>query len=106
MSGLPKCTKDRLKTNSYVAYETTPRLPFSRTSGSLHGMSHRGCAQVIACMLESCGKNKPSGNGEIIGASEEALKELGERRLEHVEPLIICVTGGSPGRHRPLLLWA
>ena len=68
----------------------------------LAGVSTRRYAEVIPEMADTVGVAKSSVSREAIEASEEALKELMERRLDAWDLLIVYVDGIQFGEHHVL----
>ena len=65
----------------------------------MNGVSTRNYQQVIPEMAESVGVSKSSVSRETIEASEAALKQLLERRLDDKEFLVIYIDGLHCGEH-------
>jgi transposase-like protein len=65
----------------------------------MRGISTRQYAEVLPEMASSCGVSKSNVSREAAEASEEALKELLERRFDEVDLLVIYIDGMMFGEH-------
>jgi putative transposase len=78
---------------AYEAMQREEGLRQRLAAVMLRGVSTRNYAGVIPQMAESCGISSSSISREFIVASEEALKELCERRFDEVDLLIVYIDG-------------
>ena len=65
----------------------------------MNGVSTRNYQQVIPEMAESVGLSKSRVSRETIEASEAALQELLERRLDDTDLVVIYIDGLHGGEH-------
>ena len=65
----------------------------------MRGISTRQYAEVLPEMASTCGVSKSNVSREAAEASEEALKELLERRFDEVDLLVIYLDGMMFGEH-------
>jgi transposase-like protein len=69
----------------------------------MHGVSTRSYKEVLPELAQTVGIGKSSISREFQEASEQALKELGERRFEEKDILIIYLDGLIFGGHHVLV---
>src|SRR6266567_5969074 len=74
-----------------------------RQPGHSRGVSTRQYKRVLPEMAETVGISKSSVSAEAIGASEEELRKLCERRLDGLEILVIYLDGIRFGGHHVLV---
>lgn len=65
----------------------------------MRGISTRQYAEVLPEMASTCGVSKSNVSREAAEASEEALKEMLERRFDDVDLLVIYIDGMMFGEH-------
>jgi putative transposase len=65
----------------------------------MRGISTRRYSEVLPEMASTCGVSKSNVSREATEASEEALKELLERRFDEVDLLVIYIDGMMFGEH-------
>src|SRR5260370_11974530 len=65
----------------------------------MRGITTRQYAEVLPEMASTCGVSKSNVSREAAEASEEALKELLERRFDDVDLLVIYIDGMMFGEH-------
>ena len=65
----------------------------------MRGISTRQYSEVLPEMASSCGVSKSNVSREAAEASEEALKEMLERRFDDVDLLVIYIDGMMFGEH-------
>jgi transposase-like protein len=81
---------------------TRPRLADRMMQIMIDGVSTRRYQNVIPEMAESVGVSKSAVSRANIEAGEKLLKELGERRFDHLEILIIYIDGICLGDYHVL----
>ena len=88
---------------AYEAMQSDSGLRKKLAAVMLRGVSTRNYAEVIPQMAESCGISRSSVSREFIEASEEALKQLCERRFDEVDLLIIYIDGVQYSGHHVIV---
>ena len=84
---------------AYAALQNRQAMQKRMLDILMNGVSTRHYRQVIPAMAESVGISKSSVSRETIEASEAALQELLERRLDDKDFLIIYIDGLHCGEH-------
>jgi putative transposase len=84
---------------AYEAMQCDSRLGQRMLEILMLGVSTRNYSQVLPGMAETVGVSKSSVSRQFIEASEEALKQLAERRYDDKDILIIYIDGLVFGRH-------
>lgn len=84
---------------AYAALQNRPAMQQRMLDIVMNGVSTRHYRHVVPQMAESVGISKSSVSRETIEASEVALKELLERRLEDKDFLLIYIDGLHCGEH-------
>lgn len=87
---------------AYEAMRTNSRLGKRMLDILMHGVSTRNYAEVLPEMAKTVGVSKSSVSRESIQASEQALKELAERRFDDQDILIVYIDGLVFGPHHVL----
>jgi len=82
-------TQGEVAIPAYQSLHTRPRLAQRMMQIMIDGVSTRRYQDVIPQMAESVGVSKSAVSRANIEAGEKLLKELAERRFDHVEILII-----------------
>ena len=77
----------------FVGSGTTAAVSQKLCGILLRGVSTRHYAAVIPEMAATCGVSKSSVSREFVEASAEKLQELGERRFDEVDLLVIYLDG-------------
>ena len=88
---------------AYEAMQNNPRVSDRLLGILLRGVSTRNYQEVLPEMAQTVGIAKSSISREFQEASEKALKELGERRFEGKDILIIYLDGLIFGGHHVLV---
>ena len=88
---------------AYEAMRREETLGSRRLEILLRGVSTRQCRAVLPEMAETVGVARSSVSREAIGASEEELKRLCERRWDELELLILYLDGVIFGDHQVLV---
>lgn len=78
---------------AYEAMRTRPRLASRMMQILIDGVSTRRYQNVIPKMAESVGVSKSAVSRANIEAGERLLKELAERRFDHLDILVIYIDG-------------
>jgi transposase-like protein len=78
---------------AYEAMQSAGALSQKLSGILLRGVSTRHYAGVIPERAATCGVSKSSVSREFVAASAEKLKELGERRFDELDLLIIYLDG-------------
>ena len=78
---------------AYAAMQNDSRLGRRMLEILMHGVSTRNYRKVLPEMADTVGVAKSSVSREFIDASEEALKQLAERRFEDKDILIVYLDG-------------
>ena len=84
---------------AYEAMQNDSRLGRRMLEILMHGVSTRKYRKVLPEMAETVGVAKSSVSREFIDASEEALKQLAERRFDDKDILILYLDGLIFGDH-------
>ena len=84
---------------AYAALQNRQGMQTRRLDILMNGVSTRNYQQVIPEMAESVGLSKSSVSWETIEASEAALQELLERRLDDTDLVVIYIDGLHGGEH-------
>jgi transposase-like protein len=84
---------------AYEAMRNDSRLGRRMLEILMHGVSTRNYRTVLPEMAETVGVAKSSVSREFINASEEALKQLAERRFDDKDILIVYLDGLIFGVH-------
>ena len=69
----------------------------------MNGISTRNYRKILPEMAETVAVSKSNVSREFIDASEQTLKELGERRFDGQEMLIVYIDGIQFGQHHVLV---
>lgn len=88
---------------AYEAMQNNPRVSERLLGILMRGVSTRNYQEVLPEMAQTVGVSKSSISREFQEASEESLKELGERRFEEKDILIIYIDGLIFGGHHVLV---
>ena len=80
-------------TTAYEAMQNDAALSQKLSGILMRGVSTRHYAGVIPEMAATCGVSKSSVSREFVEASAEKLKELGDRRFDDLDLLVIYVDG-------------
>ena len=84
---------------AYAAMQNNSRLGKRMLEILMHGVSTRNYRSVLPEMAETVGVGKSSVSRQFIDASEEALKQLAERRFDQTDILIVYLDGLIFGVH-------
>jgi putative transposase len=84
---------------AYAAMQADGRLSRRMLEILMHGVSTRNYRTVLPEMADTVGVAKSSVSREFIDASEEALRQLAERRYEDKDILIVYLDGLIFGKH-------
>jgi len=84
-------TEGEVEIPAYQAMKTRPSLAQRMMQIMIDGVSTRRYQDVIPAMAESVGVSKSAVSRANIEAGEKLLKELAERRFDHLEILIIYI---------------
>jgi len=84
---------------AYAALQNRKAMQKRMLEILMNGVSTRSYRQVIPEMAESLGISKSSVSQETIEASEAALKQLLERRLDDKDLIVIYIDGLHCGEH-------
>lgn len=87
----------------YEALQSNSRLGSRLLDILMRGVSTRNYKEVLPAMAESVGMSKSAVSREFQEVSEEALKELCERRFEEKDILVIYLDGLIFGGHHVLV---
>lgn len=87
----------------YEALQSNSRLGKRLLEILMRGVSTRNYKEVLPTMAESVGMSKSAVSREFQEASEQALKELCERRFEEQDILIVYLDGLIFGGHHVLV---
>jgi putative transposase len=88
---------------AYAAMQNNPGVGDRLLGILMRGVSTRNYKEVLPEMAQSVGVSKSSISREFQEASESALKELGERRLEEKDIVVIWIDGMIFGGHHVLV---
>jgi transposase-like protein len=88
---------------AYAAMQNHPGVGDRLLGILMRGVSTRNYKEVLPEMAQTVGVSKSSISREFQEASEEALKELGERRFEEKDILVIWIDGLILGGHHVLV---
>jgi transposase-like protein len=88
---------------AYAAMQNDSRLGKRMLEILMHGVSTRSYRRVLPEMADTVGVSKSSVSREFIDASEEALKQLAQRRFEDRDILIIYLDGLIFGQHHVIV---
>ena len=84
---------------AYAAMQNDSRLGRRMLEILMHGVSTRSYRQVLPEMADTVGVAKSSVRREFIDASEEALRQLAQRRFDDQDILIVYLDGLIFGEH-------
>jgi putative transposase len=84
---------------AYAAMQNDSRLGKRMLEILLHGVSTRSYGKVLPAMADTVGVSKSSVSREFLEESEEALKQLLERRFDGHDILVIYLDGLIFGQH-------
>ena len=87
----------------YEAMQNHPGVGNRLLGILMRGVSTRNYAEVLPQMAQTVGVSKSSISRELQEASEEALKELGERRFEEKHMVVIYIDGMIFGGHHVMV---
>jgi len=87
----------------YEALQSHSRLGARLMEIVMRGVSTRNYKEVLPAMVESVGMSKSAVSREFQEASEQSLKEIGERRFEDKDILVIYLDGLIFGGHHVLV---
>jgi len=88
---------------AYEAMQSDSRLGRRMLEILMHGVSTRSYRAVLPEMAATVGVTKSSVSREFIDASEEALKQLAERRFDDKDILIVYLDGLIFGPHHVIV---
>ncbi len=88
---------------AYAAMQNNAKVGDRLLEILMRGVSTRNYKEVLPDMAQTVGVSKSSISREFQEASEEALKELGERRFEGKEIVVIYIDGMIFGGHHVLV---
>lgn len=88
---------------AYEALRADGKLGSRMLEILLRGVSTRQYAKVLPEMAETVGVSRSSVSREALEASEERLRQLGERRLEDLKLLVLYVDGVRFAGHQVLV---
>jgi len=88
---------------AYEAMQNNPRVSERLLGILMRGVSTRSYKEVLPKMAQTVGVSKSSISREFLEAGEEALKELGERRFEEKDIVVIYIDGMIFGGHHVLV---
>ena len=88
---------------AYEAMQSDAALSQKLCGILLRGVSTRHYAAVIPEMAATCGVSKSSVSREFVEASAEKLQELGERRFDEVDLLVIYLDGVRFGAYHVIV---
>lgn len=88
---------------AYAAMRTNSRIGGRMLDILMRGVSTRNYREVLPKMAETVGVSKSTISREFIEASEQALKELAERRFDDKNILIVYVDGIVFGGHHVIV---
>jgi transposase-like protein len=84
---------------AYAAMQNDSRLGRRMLEILMHGVSTRAYGKVLPEMADTVGVSRSSVSREFLEASEEALKQVLERRFEDKDILVIYLDGLIFGEH-------
>jgi putative transposase len=84
---------------AYAAMQNDSRLGRRMLEILMHGVSTRSYGKVLPAMADTVGVSKSSVSREFLEVSEEALKQLLERRFDGYDILVIYLDGLIFGEH-------
>jgi putative transposase len=84
---------------AYAAMQNDSRLGRRILEILMHGVSTRSYSKVLPTMADTVGVSKSSVSREFLEVSEEALKQLLERRFDAYDILVIYLDGLIFGEH-------
>jgi putative transposase len=84
---------------AYAAMQNDSRLGRRMLEILMHGVSTRSYGKVLPAMADTVGVSKSSVSREFLEVSEEALKQLLERRFDGLDILVIYLDGLIFGEH-------
>lgn len=87
---------------AYAAMQNNPGVGDRLLGILMRGVSTRNYKEVLPEMAQTVGVSKSSISREFQEASEEALKNLGERRFEEKDMVVIWIDGMIFGGHHVL----
>jgi transposase-like protein len=88
---------------AYAAMQSDSRLGRRMLEILMHGVSTRNYRTVLPEMADTVGVAKSSVSREFIDASEEALRQLAERRFDDKDILIVYLDGLIFGVHHVIV---
>ena len=88
---------------AYAAMRTHSRIGGRMLDILMRGVSTRNYAQVLPEMAETVGVSKSQVSRKFVEASEQALKELAERRFDEKDILIVYIDGIVFGGHHVIV---
>jgi len=88
---------------AYAAMQSDSRLGKRMLEILMHGVSTRSYGKVLPEMAATVGVAKSSVSREFIDASEEALRQLAERRFDDKDILIVYLDGLIFGVHHVIV---
>jgi transposase-like protein len=88
---------------AYAAMQSDSRLGRRMLEILMHGVSTRNYRAVLPEMADTAGVAKSSVSREFVDASEEAMKQLAERRFDDKDILIIYLDGLIFGAHHVIV---
>ncbi len=88
---------------AYAAMQSNPGVGDRLLEILMRGVSTRNYKEVLPEMAQSVGISKSSISRDMQEASESALKELGERRFEEKDIVVIWIDGMIFGGHHVLV---
>jgi putative transposase len=92
-------TEGEVKVPVYEKLRMDRGLSDQMLGALLRGVSTRSYQEVLPEMAETVGVSRSSVSRQAIEASAEQLKQLQERRWEHIEILVIYIDGQRFGPH-------
>ena len=101
--GIRQGKSTEIEVPAYAAMRTNSRIGGRMLDILMRGVSTRNYREVLPEMAETVGVSKSTISREFIEASEQALKELAERRFDDKNILIVYVDGIVFGGHHVIV---